>query len=279
MRVVITGAGGQLGRALSRRAVGHDVVSLVRADADVGAAAVTDVIARLAPEVVVNTAAFTDVDGCEADPDMAFRVNALGARNVALGAARAGAAVVHMSTEYVFDGRKDVAYWEFDPPAPASVYGASKLAGEQLVWQVCDRVYVVRTSWLYGLGGTNFITKILALAAERPELAVVDNEVGSPTFCDDLADAILALAATGLYGPYHLVNEGACSRFDLARAVLDRAGRADYRLTPTDHYARPARPPAYAPLRNFAAAGLGIRLAPWEDALDRYFALGGPRGP
>lgn len=276
MRIVITGAEGQLGRALCRRALGHDVVALPRGAADVADAAVADLIARLAPDVVVNAAAFTNVDGCEVDADRAFRVNALGARNVALGAARAGAAVVQISTEYIFDGRKDTAYWEFDAPAPVSVYGASKLAGEQLAWQVCDRVYVARSSWLYGLGGTNFVAKVLALAAERPELAVVDNEVGSPTFCDDLADALLALVATGIYGNYHLVNEGACSRYELARAVLAHAGRVDYPLTATDSFPRRARPPAHAPLRNFAAAGLGIRLPPWPDALGRFFALGGP---
>jgi dTDP-4-dehydrorhamnose reductase len=276
MRIVITGADGQLGRALRRRALGHDVVALGRGAADVADASVADVIARLAPQVVVNAAAFTNVDACEVDADKAFRVNALGARNVALGAARAGAAVIQISTEYIFDGRKDSAYWEFDAPAPISVYGASKLAGEQLAWQVCDRVYVARTSWLYGLGGANFVAKILALADQRPELAVVDTEVGSPTFCDDLADALLALAATDTYGTYHLVNEGACSRFELARAVLDHAGRGDYPLMVTDSYPRLARPPAYAPLRNFAAAGLGIQLPPWADALGRFFALGGP---
>jgi dTDP-4-dehydrorhamnose reductase len=277
MRIVITGAGGQLGRALGRRSVGHEVMALDRAVADVTDPAVVDHIVRQAPQVVVNAAAFTDVDACEMDPDRAYLVNALGARNAALGAARAGAAVVQLSTEYVFDGCKTSAYWEFDRPAPVSVYGASKRAGEELVWRVCDRAFVVRTSWLYGLGGANFVSKILALAEDRPELAVVDNEFGSPTFCDDLADAILALAATGVYGTYHLVNEGSCSRYAFARAVLDRAGRADYPLAPTDRFARLARPPAYAPLRNFAAAALGIRLAPWEDALDRFFALGGAR--
>ncbi len=242
MRILIMGAGGQLGRALVRRAGGHDVVPLARTAADIADLGVVARMADLAPDVVVNAAALTDVDGCEADPDAAFRVNALGARNVALGAARAGAALVQLSTEYVFDGAKGAAYWEFDRPCPISVYGASKLAGEELARSVHARTYIARTSWLYGLASSNFVTKILALAGERPDLAVVDNEVGSPTFCDDLADAILALITTGAFGTYHLANEGECSRYEFARAILDQAGRPDYPLAPTDFYPRLARP-------------------------------------
>jgi dTDP-4-dehydrorhamnose reductase len=276
MRILVTGAGGQLGRALVRLATDHTVLALGRAEADITDLAVADRIAAAGPDLVVNAAALTDVDGCEAAPDAAFLVNALGARNVALGARRAGAALVQLSTEYVFDGTKGGPYWEFDPPCPLNVYGASKLAGEDLVRGVQPATYVVRTSWLYGLGGANFVTKILALADERDELAVVDNEVGSPTFCDDLAPAVLALAATGAYGTYHLTNEGACSRYAYARAILDGVGRSDYPLLPASHFPRLARPPAYAPLRNFAAATLGIRLPPWPEALGRYLALAEP---
>jgi dTDP-4-dehydrorhamnose reductase len=275
MRILITGAGGQLGRALSRRAASHDVLALPHAESDVTDLAIVAAIVAARPDLVVNAAAMTDVDGCEEDPDAAFRVNALGARNVALGAERAGADLVQVSTDYVFDGAAGRAYWEFDAPSPISVYGASKLAGEALVRDVCRRCYVVRTSWLFGLGGHNFVTKILVLAETRPSLEVVDTEVGSPTFCDDLAEAIVALAATRAYGTYHLSNEGACSRFAFARAILDQAGRAEYPLAPIARYPRRARPPVFAPLRNFAAAELGVSLPPWPEALARYFERGG----
>lgn len=271
MRVLITGAHGQLGRALARRAKGHTVLALGRRELDVADLAARDAIAAASPDVVINAAAMTNVDGCENDPDGAYRINALGARNVALGAAAAGADLVQVSTDYVFDGTKTEPYWEFDAPAPTSVYGASKLAGEVLVRAVHARAYIVRSAWLYGLGGSNFVTRILRLADERPQLDVVNTEVGSPTFCDDLAEGILALVQTGAYGTYHLANEGACSRFEFAQAILEEAGRADYPIRPADHFPRRARPPAYAPLRNFAAAELGVRLPPWRDALRRYF--------
>jgi len=279
MRIVIVGGAGQLGRAIARRAEAiapeARVVALGREQVDVASLDAVAALQALRPDVVVNAAAMTDVDGCERDPDAAFRANALGARNVALGAERAGAALVQVSTDYVFDGAKGAPYWEFDAPSPISAYGASKLAGEDLARQGCSRTFVVRTAWLYGLGGRSFVTRIVELAAERDELSVVDNEVGNPTFCDDLADALLALVSTGAFGTYHLVNRGHCSRFALARAVLDRAGRPGFPLRAVDHFPRAARPPAFAPLRNFAAAELGIDLPAWEDGLDRFVARGG----
>jgi dTDP-4-dehydrorhamnose reductase len=276
MRILITGADGQLGGALSRRAVGHSVVALELVHLDICDPAETRrQITAARPDVIINAAAITDVDGCERDPDTAYDVNALGARNVALAASAVGAALVQVSTDYVFDGTKGVPYWEFDVPSPVNAYGASKLAGEELVRAVHNRVYIARTAWLYGVGFRNFVTKILGKAARESELSVVDNEVGSPTFCDDLADAILALAATGVYGTYHLTSEGECSRHEFARAILDGAGRPGYPLRPVDHYPRMARPPAYAPLRNFAAARLGVVLPAWREGLQRFFERGG----
>jgi dTDP-4-dehydrorhamnose reductase len=275
MRVLITGGQGQLARALVRRASGYTVVAAGREALDVADLSVRDLIAAARPDAVINAAAMTNVDGCETDPDAAFRVNALGARNVALGAAAAGAALVQLSTDYVFDGTKATPYWEFDQSAPLNVYGASKLAGEALVAAVHPRLYVVRTAWLYGLGGSHFVSRILRLADERPRLEVVDTEVGSPTFCDDLADGLLALLQTGAYGTYHLTNEGACSRFEFAQAILEEHGRPDYPIAPIASFPRAARPPAHAPLRNFAAAQLGIRLPPWRDGLRRYVERSG----
>jgi dTDP-4-dehydrorhamnose reductase len=275
MRFLITGADGQLGHALERRAVGCQVVALGIADLDVRDLEARDAIAGHRPDVVINCAAITDVDGCETDPDEAFAVNALGARNVALGAAKAGADLIQVSTDYVFDGNKGDAYWEFDTPCPVNAYGASKLEGERLSLAVWERVYVARSAWLYGLGGNNFVSRILELAASRPSLTVVNNEFGSPTFCDDLADALFALAATGAYGTYHLAGDGVSSRYAFARTILDHAGLADYPLEAVDHFPRAARPPAYAPLRNFSAARLGIRMAPWQEGFRRFVERGG----
>lgn len=271
MRILVTGGDGQLGRSIGRRARDHTVLAMSRRDLDVTAPDVGEAIRDLGPDVIVNGAAMTDVDGCELDPDTAFAVNALGARNVAVGAALAGAPLVQVSTDYVFDGEKGEPYWEFDSPAPLNVYGASKLAAERLVTSVHREVFVVRTAWLYGTDGSSFVTRIMDLARERPYLEVVDGEVGSPTFCDDLADALLALIETRAYGIHHLAGDGWCSRRAFARAILDRAGMGDYPVRPLAHYTRPARPPAFAPLRNFAAAQEGVRLPPWQTGLDRYF--------
>ncbi|MBK6769137.1 MAG: dTDP-4-dehydrorhamnose reductase [Ardenticatenales bacterium] len=275
MRILILGADGQLGRAIARRAVGHDVVAAPRTRIDVTRPDASDAVAAVRADVVVNAAAFTDVDRCEREPEAAFGGNAVGAWRAASGAAASGAAFVQVSTDYVFDGRKGAPYVEDDAPAPISVYGASKLAGEHLVRAVQPAHYVVRTAWLYGLGGRGFVQRMLALSGERDRLAVVDNEVGNPTFCDDLADGILALVATGTYGTYHLTNEGSCSRWDLARAALDRAGRRDFPIDRAAAFPRLARPPAYAPLANRAAAALGIRLPAWESGLEAFFERGG----
>lgn len=271
MRILVTGGTGQLGRALRRRAEGHTIYAADRAQLDVSAPESIDRIREAAPDAVVNAAAMTDVDACEEDPDAAFRVNALGARNVAVGASLAGAPVIQISTDYVFGGDKSSPYWEFDAPSPLNVYGASKLAGEDMTRAVHREHFIVRTAWLFAHDGRNFVTRILDLAKERPYLEVVDHEVGSPTYCDDLADALIKLLDTRAYGVVHLVNEGWCSRRTFARAILDRAGLGDYPIRPVDHFPRPARPPSYAPLRNYVGAEAGVSLPSWESALDRFF--------
>ncbi len=273
MRVIITGASGQLGRALLDALASHDPMPVTRPEFDVAEPAVVDRLAGLEPDLIIHAAAMTDVDGCERDPEAAFRVNALGTQHVALACQRAGCPMVYISTDYVFDGTKGEPYWEFDEPNPISVYGASKLAGERYVQALLDRFYIVRTAWLYGPGGRNFVTKIVELARTRDELAVVTNEVGSPTYTPDLADAIVRLIQHPLYGVYHLVNEGACSRFEFARAVVKLVGLEGVCVRPTESFPRLARPPAYAPLRNFVAATqLGIVLRPWGEALRDYLA-------
>lgn len=251
-RVLVTGAAGQLGCELIPAFSGHEVTGLARQDLDVGDyGQVMEVFFELKPEVVVNAAAYTDVDGCEARAEEAFRVNALGAQNVALGCREVGAFMVHVSTDYVFDGTSRRPYREHDRPNPLSVYGASKLAGEEMAREVLPgRVAVVRTSWVYGVKGRNFVRTILRLAGEREELEVVNDQVGSPTFARDLARALRAVAAARRPGLFHYAGSGSCSWFEFAREVFRLAGLDPSRVRPTTTEAlgRPAPRPAYSVL-------------------------------
>ena len=275
MRIVITGAHGQLGRSLRDVLVGHQILLVDLPEYDVEQPGIIGTIEGYQPEVVIHAGALTDVDACELDPDSAYRVNALGTRNVAVACQRCGAPMVYISTDYVFDGTKGEPYLEFEEPNPINVYGRSKLAGELLVRDLLSRFYIVRTAWLYARGGNNFVAKILALAGERDELSVVTTEVGSPTYAPDLAEAIVRLIEYPLYGIYHLVNEGSCSRYEFASKILELAGKSRFPLHPARTYDRPTRVPANATLRNFCAATqLGIRLRRWEEALRSYFGEG-----
>lgn len=267
MRIAITGAKGQLGCALQKALSGHQLLLLNHKTLDVGVGYATHALVALFPEVVIHTAAMTDVDGCERNPDEAYRVNALGTKHVAQACAELNAAMVYVSTDYVFDGMKGTPHLEDDRPNPLSVYGRTKLAGENFVRAIAPRHYIVRTSWLYARGRANFVSKILRLANERPRLSVVTTEVGSPTYAPDLAAAVVQLLRRDCYGTYHLVNAGAVSRFDFARAILDEVGKAEYPLDPITEYARAAKPPAFGALQNMRAAALGISLRPWREAL------------
>jgi dTDP-4-dehydrorhamnose reductase len=228
-------------------------------------------LVRWAPDLVIHAAAMTDVDGCERDPEAAFKVNGQGTRNAALACQRCNAIMVYISTDYVFDGTKDEPYLESDEPHPINFYGASKLEGERHVQELLKGYYIVRTAWLYGPGGRNFVEKVLQLAEERPELHYVITEIGSPTYTRDLAEGIACLVRCPQYGIYHLTNEGSCSRYEFAREILDLGGKGDFPLYPAESYPRPAKPPPHAILANVRAAKLGIRLRPWQEALVAYF--------
>jgi dTDP-4-dehydrorhamnose reductase len=212
------------------------------------------------------------VDECESNPDHAFLVNALGAKNVALAAAACGAGILAMSTDYVFDGNSRIPYREHDVAEPGTVYGTSKWAGEQAVREVHPRHVIVRSAWLYGRGGTNFIDTVLRKARAGEHLKVVDDQRGSPTWAQDLAAGLVTLAAAGQCGTYHVTSSGDCTWYDLAAHVIARAGLgATLERTTTEALARPARRPAYTVLHNqFYEHVTGSRMPHWQDAADRY---------
>lgn len=271
MRIVITGAQGQLGSALQAQlAPQHSVIALGHAELELGRPGCVDQLAATGADLVIHPAAYTNVDGCARDPELAYRINTLGTRYVALACRRLGAPLVYISTNEVFDGEASAPYFEYDRAAPMNAYGRSKWAGELAVRELLSQAYIVRVAWLFG-GPRNFIRTILRLAAERDRLAVVADEVGSPTYAPDVAAAIAQLITTDYFGTYHLVNEGSCSRFELAAAALRLAGST----VPLDpialaDYVRDSTVPRSTPLRNQAAAALGIRLRPWEDAVAAY---------
>lgn len=273
MRILITGAQGQVGQALvSSLGKQHTLIPAPRSALDISTAAATSQILALQPELVIHSAAFTNVDACAREPDRALQVNGLGTKHIALACQTLDIPLVYISTNEVFDGRAQQPYLEFDATAPINPYGYSKWVGEQVIQQLLRRFYIVRIAWVFG-GERNFVRTILRLAQERSELAVVDDEIGNPTYAADVAEAITALIQQPAYGIYHLINEGHCSRFAFAREILHQAGLEHIALRPIKlaEYVRDSRPPAFGALRNFVAAtDLDIRLRPWQTALDTF---------
>jgi dTDP-4-dehydrorhamnose reductase len=290
MKAFVTGASGMLGADLcaALEARGHTVLradrrpeSPLRLDIE-DTAQVRATLVDLLPDVVFHCAAWTDVDGAERSPDAAWRVNALGAWNVAAGAAAVGARLVYVSTDFVFDGEKGSPYTEFDPVRPLGAYAASKEAGERLVRQTLpDRHIIARTSWLFGPHGKNFVATIQRLGATRHEIPVVADQIGCPTHTADLARKLIDLAEDPLPGTYHVSGAGQCSWYDFACAIVERAG-LDTRIVPitADDYAArfgsPTQRPAYSVLRHFALELRGMDDMPrWENALDAYLTRTG----
>ncbi len=274
MRTLVFGSKGQLGRDLVARfrregeVVGVDLPEVDIADAPAVESACQD----LRPDRIINAAAYTDVEKAEDDEAGAFRVNETGAAHVASAAARFGVPVLYYSTDYVFSGTKQSPYEPEDPPAPLSVYGRSKAAGEAATRNANPRHFILRTAWLYGPGGNNFVEKILRAAATRPALRVVRDETGSPTHTWDLAEATAALLMTTDYGVYHAVNEGACTRDAFARAILRCAGlNTTVTGCLSDEFPAKARRPGYSVLSNARLAQrTGHVMRSWEAALDAY---------
>lgn len=282
MRVLITGAGGQVGRELVEvfgSSDHHEVHAFDRSGLDIGDRdSVLSAITTLRPEVIVNPAAWTAVDACESDPDRAFRDNALAVRHLADGARRVGARIVHLSTDYVFDGTKNAPYVEWDSTAPTSVYGASKLAGER---ELGPDDTVVRTSWVCGFHGGNMVKTILRLAGEHQTLSFVDDQRGHPTFAGDLARMVHRLVVDRRPGTFHVTNQGAVSWFEFAQEVLRAAGLDPSRVSPVATVdlqpPRPAPRPANSVLDNAALRLSGVELledfrVPLEQLVTRLLA-------
>lgn len=277
-KVLVTGAGGMLAADLVPvlRSGMHTVTAYGRDALDVtDAAQARAVILKDRPSVVVHCAAYTNVDGAEADPDQAFLINRDGAANVAEACREAGSAMVYVSTDYVFDGTGTRPYQTTDTPRPTSVYGQSKLAGELIVRRTLPAHYIVRTSWLYGHGGKNFVDTMRKLGREKPELAVVDDQLGSPTWTVPLAERIGDLIQTTRFGIYHMTGQGTCTWFGLTRKIMELDGlQTPVRPITTAELGRPAPRPAYSVLDNAALVEAGVPLLPtWEDSLARYLAL------
>jgi dTDP-4-dehydrorhamnose reductase len=238
------------------------------------ARAVSAALRTRQPELVIHLAAYTNVDGCEANPQIAEETNSTGTRNVAAACAEIDAAMLYVSTDYVFDGTKTGAYLEEDPPNPVSVYGRSKLLGEQHVRAILKRYFIARTSWLYGPNGKNFVTTILKTAHQQKVLRVVNDQHGSPTYTRHLSLKITELAETQAYGVYHTTGSGTCSWFEFARAIVDLWPVRDVRVLPisSNESGRAARRPANSVLANRALMRAHLELMPhWRVALAEYF--------
>ena len=272
MRIVVTGANGQLGRAcLERLGREHEVIALGHAELELERPDCVERLVATAAELVIHPAAYTNVDGCARDPVLAYRVNGLGTRYVALACQQLNAPLVYISTNEVFDGAASSPYVEYDHAAPINAYGRSKWAGEQAVRELARRFYIVRVAWLFG-GERNFVRTVLRLADQHDTISMVADEIGSPTYVPDLAEALAQLIQLPFYGTYHLVNEGACSRLEFAAAILRLSGHEHVALQPIAlaDYQRASLVPPYTPLNNVAAAVLGLRLRPWHAALAEY---------
>lgn len=282
MRILLTGARGMLGTDLSTVIrERHELHPIDIEEVDITDRAATMALIReIQPDCIFHTAAYTDVDGCESNIERAIKVNGEGSRTIAEGAARAGASLLHVSTDYVFDGKSSRPYRIDDDPNPLSVYGKSKLQGEIYVRELVDRHYVVRTGWLYGEHGPNFVEKIIRLAQERPRLEIVEDQVGSPTYTRDLAPALVRLAESERFGIHHVTNGGSCSWLEFARRILELAGIEDVEVAPTttERFGRPAPRPAYSVLDNSVwRDAFGSVLRPWREAIEDYMRRRGAR--
>jgi len=273
MRVLVLGSNGQLGSEICRVMREDDIIPARRCDADITQLSqVVQFACHLRPDVIINAAGYTDVDRCESGRERAFLDNAIGARNAAIASYKAGAELIHVSTDYVFDGNKDGPYIECDLPQPLNIYGWSKLLGERMAMEQNPNTFILRTAWLYGSVGRNFPKSILALAREKDEISVVNDQWGTPSYAGDVARQIKLLMDTKSYGLYHCTSQGGCSWYDYAREIIRLAG-LQVRVVPvaSSDYPRPARRPANSVLDNLMLRAQGLDVMPeWKDSLARH---------
>lgn len=283
-KIIVTGCNGQLGRAINRAYSGESDFELINTDFGIEGIQSLDIsdidsvmsfVSGIKPYAIINCAAMTAVDLCETKQDMAYRINAIGPRNLAIASSETGAKLIHVSTDYVFRGDGSVPYTEFDPVGPVSMYGKTKLAGEEFVRQMTDRSFIVRTAWLYG-DGKNFVKTMLRLSENHDEVTVVDDQIGSPTSATELAAAIKSLVPSDNYGLFHGTCEGRCSWADFTEEIFRLAGKttkvkhvssAEYKALNPDSADRPK----FSVLENymFKLTG-GYQFAEWQDAIAGY---------
>jgi dTDP-4-dehydrorhamnose reductase len=280
MKIAIVGANGQLGMDLRRELSAETIVPLTHCDFDVANSEQVDqVLDSASPEVVINTAAFHKVEECEKQPGTSLAVNATGPRNLALACRRINAALVHFSTDYVFDGHRRQPYTELDLPHPLNVYGVSKLAGEGMVSLTWPRHFVIRTCGLYGVAGSkgkggNFVETMLKKAGEGVPIPVVNDQVLTPTFTGDLAAAVNGIIRTDTYGLYHVSAEGQCSWYEFARKIFDLQNlKVDLQPVSTTEFPSPVQRPAYSVLSKQKLQSIGLHMRPWQDGLQSYLAV------
>lgn len=277
MKILITGSNGMLGHDLIEALKdNHELVLTTSKTLDItDKEQVFDFISQNKPDIVINSAAYTDVDGCEQNQDLAYSVNGEGVKNLALACREADSALVHISTDYVFNGENTRPWVEDDETGPISVYGKSKLEGEKAICEILDKYFILRTAWLYGVNGRNFPKTMLELAENHSKITVVYDEVGTPTYTLDLAQAISKLIETDCYGIYHLTNSGSCSWCEFARYIFEIAG-ADVEVVPVtaDEFARPAPRPSYSVLENRNWVENGFEpLRNYTEAIKEYIEL------
>ena len=274
MRITIFGATGLLGKALMREWKEDDVTGYGSSDGDIrDEKRVLELVESSRPDWIILAAAYTDVDGCETHRDLAFDVNCRGAANVARAAKQRGSRLLFLSTDYVFDGTKTTPYGIDDPRAPRSIYGQSKADAEVQLGQILPECCIVRTSWLFGTGGKCFPDTILKLAETRPQLEVVGDQRGSPTYVVDLARAIVQLCRKDAGGIVHITNRGECSWYEFAREIIANSGlQTIVRETSSDKFVRPAQRPKYSVLSPASLQKYGVAMPEWRDALQRYLA-------
>ena len=282
MKVAVFGATGLLGRALLREWRDDEVIGLSSRDVDIrDHDRVAELVARMQPDWIVLAAAYTDVDGCESNRELAFAVNRDGAASVARAAQASRSQLLFLSSDYVFDGTQRSPYEAGAPRCPLGVYGKSKAQAEVLIMEALPNCCIVRTSWMFGVDGKCFPDTILRLAQSRPRLDVVEDQRGSPTYTVDLARTIIQLCRTSASGLIHATNSGDCTWFEFAREIVRRAGLStEVRPTTSDKMARPAPRPAYSVLSAESLHKRDITMPTWQSALDRYLdELGSQRGP